>query len=389
MSLFSRRVSNVTGPLIPERPAPRRGTVSVTNETALRHSAVWACLRLRANLVSTMPIDVFRRVNDVQIEVPKPRVLVKPSGERVSMLEWMYSTQFDLDRGGNCFGIITERDGLGLPARIDLAPLSETSVVVKKGVLDKYRIAGQLYDPHDIWHEKQYTVAGLPVGLAPIAYAAWTIGEYLSIQEFALDWFGNGGVPLAHLKNTAKTLNKDEARLVKDRFKASTSSGEPFVSGSDWEYTMIQAEQAGSQWLEAKGFSISDIARFFDCPGDLIDAAVQSGNITYANVTERNMQFLVMHLGPAIVRREDALGDLLSKPRYVKLNTDALLRMDPKTRAQMFQIQIASRQRTPSESRELDNFQPFTETDYAEFDRLFGKPNQKPQTATAVGGDSP
>ena len=52
--------------------------------------------------------------------------------------------------------------------------------------------------------------------------------------------------------------------------------------------------------------------------------------ITYANISQRNLQFLIMHLGPAVGRREDAFSrKLVSNPRYVKLNTDALLRMDP------------------------------------------------------------
>jgi hypothetical protein len=36
----------------------------------------------------------------------------------------------------------------------------------------EYRIRGKLYDPEHIWHEKQFTVAGLPVGLSPIDHAA-------------------------------------------------------------------------------------------------------------------------------------------------------------------------------------------------------------------------
>jgi len=43
--------------LIPPRVSQRAGTAVVNSETALRHSAVWAALRLRANLVSTMPVD--------------------------------------------------------------------------------------------------------------------------------------------------------------------------------------------------------------------------------------------------------------------------------------------------------------------------------------------
>ncbi|MCY0926895.1 phage portal protein [Streptomyces sp. H27-H1] len=205
MSLFKRR--SVAGPtageLIPPRPAQRAGGVVVTDETALRHSAVWACLRLRANLVSTMPVDVYRRVGEMKVEVPKPPVLVNPGGERVGMMEWLYSTQFDLDRAGNCFGLITARDGLGLPARIELVPLADVTVRQRDGVIT-YRIGSQVYTADEVWHERQYTMAGLAVGLSPVAYAAWSIGEYLSVQQFALDWFGNGAVPSAHLKNTAK-----------------------------------------------------------------------------------------------------------------------------------------------------------------------------------------
>jgi len=106
---------------------------------------------------------------------------------------------------------------------------------------------------------------------------------------------------------------------------------------------------------------LQDVSRFFGVPADLIDAAIAGGpNITYANITQRNLQFLVMHLGPAVVRRENALSQLLPRPRFVKLNSDALLRMDPLTRAQMIQTQIQSRVLAPNEARALDNRKPFT-----------------------------
>lgn len=391
MSLFSRRAQpgQSAAELIPPRPASRAGSVSVTNETALRHSAVWACLRLRANLLSTMPVDLYRRVDGVQIEVTKPPVLVTPGGERVDMQEWLYSSQFDLDRAGNVFGLITAKDGFGLPARIDLVPLAEVSVIIRKGELSKYRIAGTKYDPAQVWHERQYTVAGMHVGLSPIAYAAWSIGEYLSVQEFALDWFGGGAIPSGHLKNTAKTISPSEAATAKTRFKASVASRDLFVTGSDWEYSMIQAEAAGADWIEAKRFGVGDIARFFDCPGDLIDAAVSTGSITYASVTQRNLQFLIMHLGPAVVRRENALNRLTPRPRYVKLNTDALLRMDPQGRAMALKTQIDARTLTPNEARELEDRPPLTPDQLAEFDRLFGSPNKPPAAAsTAIPGAS-
>lgn len=391
MSLFHRRdhPGQTADQLIPPRPGTSGSAAAVTNETALRHSAVWACLRLRANLISTMPVDLYRKVNGIQVEVPKPPVLVTPGGDEVEMPEWMYSSQFDLDRAGNTVGLITARDGLGLPARIELVPIGDVTVRMRKGK-KTYRIGGVKYEPHEVWHEKQYTVAGLAVGLSPVAYAAWSISEYLSIQQFALDWFSGGAIPSAHLKNTAKTLNQEQADGAKSRFKAAVMNRDLFVTGNDWDYEMIQAEQAGADWIQAKAASIGDIARYFDCPSDLIDAAVSGSSITYANMTQRNLQFLVMSLGPAVKRREDALSRVTSRPRFVKLNSNALLRMDPQTQAAVLKTQIDARVLAPSEARAIYDRPPFSEQQMAEFDRLFGKGTQpQPTTATPQGGTTP
>jgi phage portal protein BeeE len=90
---------------------------------------------------------------------------------------------------------------------------------------------------------------------------------------------------------------------------------------------------------------------------------------------------LIMHVGPAVSRREDALCDLTSKPRYVKLNSDALLRMDPQARAAMFKTQIDARILAPSEARALDEREPFTPEQIAEFDHFW--PPKAAPTASA------
>lgn len=379
----SKRAARLTGPedlIAASRGQRTGGKVHVTTETAMRHSAVWACLRLRADLVSTMPVDVYRKVGGINVEVAKPPVLISPGGAQVGIMEWLYSTQVDLDRAGNAFGLITERsgvigpDGRGLPARIELLALGDVTVRSKGSQITKFLVAGAEYEPWEIWHEKQYTIAGMPLGLSPVAYAAWTLEEALTAQQFARDWFAAGAVPMAELKNTSKTINPEQARVAKDMFRASVENGDLFVHGMDWEYKPIQAVASQSSFIEAREFAMTDIARFFGCPADMIDAAVSGSSITYASITQRNLQFLIMNLGPAVARREAAFSrGLVSGPRFVKLNADALLRMDPEARARTIASQITSRTLTPSEARALEDRPPLTEEQYAEFDRLFGK----------------
>lgn len=380
--LFGRRALTTAADLIPNRyGANGTGSVVVTSDSALRSSAVWACLRLRADLISTMPLDAYRRREGVQIEVAKPPVLVTPGGESVPITEWLYSSQFDLDRSGNVVGPITERDGMGLPRRIDLVPLSDVYARGKGSEIIEWRIGKRIYQPSEVWHEKQFTIPGMPLGLSPVSYAAWSIGGYLSAQQFALDWFANDVAPTGTLKNTETSeISAKVAQVMKDRFKASVSGRDVFVTGAEWEYTPAAADASQAAFLEQMKYGVTDVTRFFGVPADMIDAEGSSSSITYANVTQRNLQLLVMNLGPAIIRREVALSRLLPQPRYVKFATDAILRMDPTARTEAILSRVAGRTLAPSEARELDNLPPFTAEQEAEFARLL------PAKATPTNG---
>lgn len=373
---------------LPTRSPRRQGSVDVTTQSALSHSAVWAAIRIRADAISALPVECVRATGGVQAVVPSPSILVTPSshgdGQPMTMNEWMYSTQVDLDRLGNTFGVIGGWDLSGRPTIINPVAADTVTVSVKKGVIDHYKIGKTLYEPREVWHERQYTVPGVHVGLSPIAYAAQSIGSYLSAQQFAIDWFANGAFPGSILKNNSKTLRPDEATAVKKKFQTTVQSGEPFVTGMDWDYQMIQATAAESAFLESMQYSISDIARFFNVPADLLDAATTSkgGKITYANITQFNLQFLILHLQGSITRREGALSTLLSRPQTVRLKTAELLRMDPAGQATVNANKITARIMTPTEVRAEENRLPYTAAQYEEFEKLFGSKAPAPPVIT-------
>ncbi|MEN6333507.1 MAG: phage portal protein [Phycisphaerales bacterium] len=378
MSLFFNRTATTLPAVLRAMGIEDRGSLTspkVDPDKALRNSAVWAALRLRADLVSSTPADIYRRVDGVQVEVPNRSRLFDPT----LLPEWLYSTQFDLDRFGNAFGIITERDRAGYPAVITLASAQNAIVNTRDGEITSYRISGNEYEPRDVWHEKQYTMAGLAVGLSPIAYAAWSVGTYLSAQEFAFDWFSSGAAPTGHLRNTLiPTVGEDAAESVKAKFKRATRDRDIFVTGRDWEFNMQAVPANTVMFLDEMKYGVADVCRFLGIPGDLIDAEVSTGSVTYANVTQRNLQLLVMNLGPVFKRREAALTRALPQPQFVKFNTDAMLRMDPEVRIRTILSQVAGRTLAPSEARALDNRSPFTDEQLAEFDRLFGTPRAEP-----------
>lgn len=360
------------------------GSTVVTADSALRSSAVWAALRLRANLISTLPVDSYRMVGSVQVQAPMPNVTFLNAGREIQWHEFLYATQMDLDRAGNAFGVITKKNALGLPAEIELVNLADVTVTPRQygnPATDYnliWRIGGVEYDYENIWHERQYVVPGLPLGLNAIMYAAYAVGSFLSAQEFAIRWFGSDQLPAAILKNEEETVPPKVAEAAKAKYQASMTPGGVFVTGRDWSLTPVNAATNTTAYIESMQFGVADIARYLDVPVDVIDGAVQGKSVTYGNVTQRFVQLLVVHLGPSITRRELALSDLHPKPRFIKLNRKALLAMDPLTQAQLLGIEVTNRATTPDEWRALMDKPPLTPADKQQFSDLFGNKNPPP-----------
>lgn len=392
--LFSRGLGDTPYELVPVRQGRNPLAPVIKPDDELRNSVVWAALRVRADLISTLPVTALRTVDGIQVPVPnQPSILTSPGalfvgGPLARIDEWLYATQMDLDRFGNAFGLIITRDQYGNPTRIDLIPASQVTVSARAGVVT-YKINGKSYDADEIWHERQYVISGLPVGLSPVAYAAMALGQYNTAEQFAATWFSAGAIPSAMMKNTAKTLSPKQASDMKTQMKSTLAAGDLLVVGSDWDYHMMAVPPAQAQFLDAMDASAADCARFFNVPGDIVDLAVKGSSVTYANISQRNTQLLIVHLGPSIIRRERALSSLTVNPMTVSLTTQALLRMDPLTSAAVIQQLVASRVLTPNEQRMLDNRPDLTPEQEQEFIRLFPPKNLQFPSVDEIEGFKP
>lgn len=393
MSLFFTQQRGLTATqMLGERTSSRRGRVAqISRDRAMRSSTVWACLRLRADLESTMPTDVFRRIGGVQVEQQKPPVMIAPGGSASSggftWIEHLYASRVDLDSTGNAVGIIRAFDGAGRPALIELANVDTVSLRKAKSGEVTWKIDGATYAPSQVWLERQFTASGSILGLSPIAHAALTLSNGLSAQEFAEAWFGNSAIPAQHLKNTGKILNPTQTEKIRARYKATVEAGDVFVTGKDWELSLLAAKASESAYLEQIGATDRDVCKFLGVPADMVDVAADGSHVTYANITQRNMQLLIMNLGPALARREEHYSlRLLPAPRYMKFNPGALLRMDLKSRYEAYKVGIDGRFLPPSRVLDLENMAPLTPEEEAEFARLF--PSRSTAPDTPKGTDS-
>ena len=180
-----------TSDLIPRRiysNGASGGAESVTLDTAMRNSAVWAAIRIRADLISTLPWRVYSNINLPDTSVPyKIDASPTPLMSGIEFIHFLYSSQVELDRTGNAIGIIKSWDErTKTPAEIELVPSASVVITAKGMDITSYRINGTEFDPKFIWHEKQYTVAGLPVGLEPRYVRGlhpWAVHIYSAIRD--------------------------------------------------------------------------------------------------------------------------------------------------------------------------------------------------------------
>ncbi|MDA8437888.1 MAG: phage portal protein [Propionibacterium sp.] len=335
MSIFFRERRSYSGspfpePIVPPFPGMSiGGGMSVTPDTALQVSAVWACVRLLADAVSMMPLHAFTMRDGVRVPVDDPSLIISPSSD-ASMPDFIYMVMVSLLLKGNAYGRIVARDGRGYPTQIELQAPDRVSVSMAQDGTVAYRIAGKVISTRDIWHVRAYRTPGAVTGLSPIAYAASTIGTQVAAENFAGGYFQDAPHPSAIL--VAKNqVTKDQARAIKESYMASVHGREIAVLGAGVEYQGLSITPEESQFLETKRVGVAEIARYFGVTPEMIGGSSGS-SMTYANVTQRAMDFLTYSVQPWLGRLEASLFPLLPGRQHVRFDTSVLVRLAPQDR---------------------------------------------------------
>lgn len=380
MSLLFRQrrdVGDTQQMLVPPR-VSSHGVKIPNVSRSMQHSVVWSCLDLRASLISSLPASQYRMVGDLKVPMPASQLLTKPGslhvgGPLARFDEWMYAKEMDLGRFGNAFGLIQAWDGgWGVPTRIDLISAEHVTVRVRQGLVT-YLYQGKEFDSSQVWHERDHVVPGTPIGLEPIGAAAFALATHVTAQEFAAGWFQSGGIPSAVVKKKKGDPTDTEALAVKNRIKTTLAAGDVLVMGSSWDYEMVAVPNSQASFLQTMQASELEIARFFSTPAAMVDVPIVGSAITYANITQKNLDYLTIHLGPVIQRREAALAASLPGPHNVDLDPLALLRLDPQGVTDMNAKKVISRVMTPDEWRATEDRAPLTPEQEAQFIKLFAK----------------
>lgn len=334
-----------------------------STEQALRNSASWACINVLADAIGRTPLDVVRGDGAQRMPVtPTPSLIARPSG-MVQTDVWKYQLAWSLVTDGNAFGRITAMDYRAWPTTVEML---DPCVVTERKVIDGFaqvKIDNQvtrLWPNSDVWHVPGRTVAaGSPFALSPVVYAGRAIGTSLSAEDFSFRYFDDGGHPSAIIWAPPGTT-PEVAQAVKSAWRrATTGNREVAVMGSDLKHEQIQTDPGETQFIDLLRFEVEQVCRFWGVPPGMVYGAVSGESVTYANITDADVNFLKHSLDVYYVRVENALTDLLPRPQTVKANRNAILRADPKTRYQANAVALANRQVTVNELRALEDLPGF------------------------------
>ena len=343
-------------------PAPNAGGVS----GAMQLSAVWACLRLLTDAISTLPLDTFERRNGSRIPFrPRPMYL-DFDAPGLTRVQYLTQVVMSLLTDGNAF-VATPRDRLGEPT--GLVVLDPTKVKVERdGMTITYRVGEGTYSTVDVMHIAGVLLPGSLRGLSPIGAAREVVEGASEAQRFGKSWFANASVPPAVIKMPATNdgpADADRAKRVAqtwhDTHGGTSNAGKVGVLTDGAELQTVAVANKESQWLESRQFSVQEIARIFGVPPHLI---ADSSNSTSwgSGLAEQNLAFGQFSLRPWIERIEDAHNRLLTshgqRGVFMKLNLDALLRASLSDRYSSYATGIHGGFLAPNEARRWEDLPP-------------------------------
>lgn len=345
--------------------------VSVTPDSALRMSAVFACVRILSSTVASLPLHIYQYMDNGGRRRAKDHSLYDllhnlPNKWQTSY-EWRQLQAVHLLLRGNAYSYIVP----GRRAVDQLIPLHPDRVTPFKapdGTVayeyvqdngERKVLLGQ-----EVHHLRGISLDGI-TGISPIEFNRETLGMTLAAEQFGASYFGNGTVIGGVLEHPNRLGDEAYARLKKswaDRHQGPQDAHKPAIleEGMKWVPLGVPPDQA--QFLETRKFQISEIARIFGVPPHML-ADVDKSTSWGSGIEEQGIGFVRYVLRPWLILWEQAISrDLLSetdrRDYYAEFNVDALLRGDSAARAEYYKAGINDGWLTRNEVRIKENENP-------------------------------
>ena len=336
---------------------------TVTADSARKHPAVVASIRLLAETIAGLPKILYEEMPDGTKRVAKESPFYRLIHDKPNA--WQHSFDFHedlmwdvLETGYARFLLVPGRTG-GVEQLWPLATKDFKGVEVIPGGKRRYiyQPAGQ--DPRRILQDELMQVRG-PRGYSLIQLGRESIALALAASQYAGRYFQNDGLPGGVLEHPGKLSPKAAANLKgawNKIHRGSAKAHEMGVLEEGLKLHVIEADADKAQLNETREFQGEEFTgRIANIPPPM---AGYLRRATFSNVEQQAIQFVVHTLMPWAKRLEMAYGfSVLPENLYVECLFDGLLRGDILSRYTALATAINARILTPNEARKIENKDP-------------------------------
>jgi len=339
----------------------------VSADKAMHLSAVWACVRLLSESVSTLPLKIYERQPDGSRKPatthPAYQVLCRRPNMEMTPSRFMLMTVASICLRGNAF---VEKKMIG-NRMVSLVPLLPQNMVVKRlddGSLEYTytESAGKRTIPvKNIMHIRGFGLDGV-CGMMPMAEGRDVIGSAMAVEESAAKIFENG-LQSSGFLSAETALNDDQRERIRaylQKFIGSKNAGKLMVLEGGMKYQGVTMNPEDAQMLESRAFSIEEICRWFRVPPFMVGHANKQSSWA-SSVEGMNLQFLTNTLRPLLVNIEQEISRCLldgDDDLFAEFSVEGLLRADSAGRAAYYTTALQNGWMSRNDVRRLENMPP-------------------------------
>jgi HK97 family phage portal protein len=339
---------------------------TVNERTALQTTAVYACVRILAETIASLPLHTYRytdRGKEKSLEHPLYYLLHNEPNSEMTSFVFRETLMSHLLLWGNAYAQII-RDGRG--QILSLYPLLPDKMTVDRAasgeIIYQYRSDRGVYllRREEVLHIPGLGFDGL-IGYSPIAMAKNAIGMAIATEEYGASFFANGANPGGVLEHPG--VVKDPKRVRESWnavYQGSSNAHRVAVLEEGMKFQAIGIPPEQAQFLETRKFQINEIARIFRVPPHMLADLEKS---SFSNIEQQSLEFVKYTLDPWVIRWEMAIQKALFLPSekrqyFVKFNLDGLLRGDYQSRMTGYATGRQNGWLSSNDIRELENMNP-------------------------------
>ena len=343
--------------------------VHVNEETALQVTAVWACVRLLAETVASLPLNLLKFTdNGKERATTHPLYFLlhnEPNPEQTTF-DFLLVLMCNLLLCGRAFAEVVRND---LGSVVELWNIPTGNVTVRRNVVTKelmydVSVSDNRRPPITLYPENVVDIRGLSFNgvdtFKPVVAAREAMGLALATEEFGARFFGNGtnlgGV--VEYENRLSPEAKDRFKKdVSDKYEGLGKSNRLLFLENGSKFTKVNTTPNDSQFIETRKFQVIEIARFFNVPPHMI---MDLERATFSNIEQQSLGFVIYSLMPWLVRIEQAMQKTClttkEKPKLIiKFNVSALLRGDYASRMAGYAVGRQNGWMSSNDIRELED----------------------------------